>query len=99
LEGKFATGPEISLNILAEGQEIAVKKLMAIYGMGLLPAADHTVHRQVLAGELVKIGTLKGVHEEQVLVTAERKISNPVGSKLMRTFYLLSTTLFVTATL
>lgn len=78
----------ISLNVVAEGQDIAVKKLMAISGIGLIPAASHTVHRQVLAGELVEIGTLKGVHEELFLVTAGRKIENPIAAHLMKSFQL-----------
>jgi hypothetical protein len=41
---------------------------------------------QVLRGELVEIGQLQGVHEELFLVTAQRKIANPIASKLMESF-------------
>lgn len=84
----WAKTQEISLNVVAESQDIAVKKLMAISGMGLIPAAAHTVHRQVLAGELVEIGVLRGLHEELFLVTAGRKIENPIAAHLMKTFHL-----------
>lgn len=84
----WAKTQDISLNVVAESQDIAVKKLMAISGMGLIPAAAHTVHRQVLAGELVEIGVLRGLHEELFLVTAGRKIENPIAAHLMKTFHL-----------
>ncbi len=77
---------KIELNIITESQDIAVKKLMAISELGLIPTATHTVTGQVLRGELVEIGQLRGVHEELFLVTAQRKIENPIASRLMQTF-------------
>ncbi len=77
---------EIELNVIAEGQDISTKKLMAIDGLGLIPTATHTVTRQVLSGELLEIGQLQGVHEELFLITAQRKMTNPIAAKLMSTF-------------
>lgn len=82
----WAKSTGITLDVVAESQDIAVKKLMAISGIGLMPTASHTVMRQVLAGELVEIGELKGVHEELILVKANRKIENPIASQLIKTF-------------
>jgi LysR family transcriptional regulator, transcriptional activator of nhaA len=78
----------IILDIIAETQDIALKKLMAVEGLGLIPAAYHTVERQVLGGELVKIGTLEGVVEELFLVSAQRKRVNLLASTLMKNFSL-----------
>lgn len=72
--------------ILAESQDIAVKKLMAVSGLGLLPAAPHAVTRQILSGELVEIGKLEGVEEELLLVCAERKIENKIAKQLFKSF-------------
>lgn len=77
---------QIELNIVIESQDISVKKLMAINEMGLIPTATHTVTGQVLRGELIEIGQLQGVHEELFLVTAQRKIENPIASKLKDSF-------------
>lgn len=77
---------ELELNIVIESQDISVKKLMAINEMGLIPTATHTVTGQILRGELVEIGQLQGVHEELFLVTAQRKIENPIASKLKDSF-------------
>ena len=76
----------VSLNIIAESQDVSVKKLMAINGMGLIAAASHTVTRQVLGGELIEIGKLRNVSEELFLITASRKIENPIATKIMSTF-------------
>jgi LysR family transcriptional activator of nhaA len=76
----------IELNIITESQDISVKKLMATNGLGLIPTATHTVSHQVLNGELIEIGMLKGVSEELFLVSAQRKIANPIAAKLMENF-------------
>lgn len=77
---------KIELNIITESQDISVKKLMAVSELGLIPTAAHTVTGQVLRGELVEIGQLQGVSEELFLVTAQRKIENPIAAKLRDTF-------------
>ena len=69
--------------MIVEGQDIATKKLMAIDGLGIMPTATHTVTRQVLNGELTEIGQLQGVHEELFLISAHRKIVNPIAAKLV----------------
>lgn len=76
----------IELDIVIESQDIATKKLMAIHGMGLIPTAAHTVTGQVLRGELIEIGKLQGVSEELLLVSANRRIPNPIAVKLQETF-------------
>ncbi len=77
---------KIELNVIAESQDIAIKKLMATEGLGLIPSATHAVTGQVLRGELVEIGKLQGVHEELILVAANRKIKNPIAMKLLDVF-------------
>jgi LysR family transcriptional activator of nhaA len=77
---------KIELNVIIESQDISVKKLMAVSELGLIPTATHTVTGQILRGELVEIGQLQGVHEELFLVTAQRKIENPIASKLRDSF-------------
>ena len=77
---------KLDLNIIVESQDVAVKKLIAISELGLIPAASHTVTGQLLRGELIEIGKIPGVHEELFLVTAQRKIENPLASKLMHGF-------------
>jgi LysR family transcriptional activator of nhaA len=77
---------EVNMVIVAETQDISLKKLMCIEQLGLIPAAKHTVQRQIQSGDLVEIGKLKGISEELFLISAERKISNPFASKLMKSF-------------
>lgn len=77
---------EVEVDLVIESQDIAVKKLMAINGMGVIPTATHTVMGQVLRGELIEIGKLAGVHEELFLLSAKRKIENSIAAKLMSSF-------------
>ncbi len=76
----------VNMDIVAETQDISLKKLMATEGLGLITVASHTVMRQVANGELIQIGSLYGVSEELFLISVERKISNPYAAKLMKSF-------------
>jgi LysR family transcriptional activator of nhaA len=77
---------EVELNIIAETQDIGMKKLMAVNELGVIPTASHTVTRQVLSGELIEIGQIQGVFEELYLISAQRKIQNSIASRLMKNF-------------
>lgn len=76
----------IDLNIAIETQDVSVKELVATAGIGLMPAASHTVTSQVLRGELTEIGLIPGVHEELFLITTQRKIENPIAARLKSSF-------------
>lgn len=78
----------IVFDVIAESQDVSLNKLMAIDGMGLILAAKHTVHKEVMSGELIEIGRLNNINEELFLVSAQRKISNPFATQLMKTFSL-----------
>jgi len=77
---------EIDLNIIVESQDIGMKKLMAVNEMGVIPTATYTVTKQVLSGELFEIGKIEGVYEELLLLTAQRKIGNPLLKCLVKSF-------------
>jgi LysR family transcriptional regulator, transcriptional activator of nhaA len=77
---------DIEFNIVVETQDIAVKKLMAVGAIGLIPTAKHSVIENELRGELFEIGTLDGVWEELYLVSAQRKIKNQIAAALMDFF-------------
>lgn len=83
---QWAKSCDIELNVIVEAQDIASKKLLAIEGVGLLVAPSYSVTRQLLEGQLIEIGSLEGVHEDLILVTAQRKIANPIAQKLLRKF-------------
>lgn len=76
----------IEVDIIAETQDIALKKLMCTNEMAMIPASFPTVQRQVEAKELIEIGKLPGVTEELFLISSERKITNPVAQKIMKEF-------------
>jgi LysR family transcriptional activator of nhaA len=79
---------EIKVDPVAESQDIGLKKLMAIDGLGLIPAATHAVNRQILNGELFEIGKLTSMNEELFLVSSQRRIENPIAKVLFSKFAL-----------
>lgn len=74
------------LHIITESQDIAVKKLMAISGFGVIATTARAVTAELERGELIEISPLQGVTEELFLVTAQRKIENTVATKLRDRF-------------
>jgi LysR family transcriptional activator of nhaA len=83
---QWAESSGISPDIVVESQDIAVNKMLAIQGVGLIPAAPASVAHQVRGGELRKIGVLHGVTEEFFILKAHRKIENPVAKAIFRKF-------------
>lgn len=77
---------DIQLDIIAETQDITLKKMMCIEGLGLIPAASHSVTKNLLNEELIEIGSIDNVFEELYMITAARKIANPLAVELMKKF-------------
>ena len=76
---------KIELNIITESQDISMQQLMAVNEMGLIPMAAHSVSKQ-MQESLMQIGQLQGVYEEIFLVKTQRKIENPISSKIWESF-------------
>ncbi len=77
---------DIQMDIIAETQDITLKKMMCTEGLGLIPAASHSVTKNLLTGEMIEIGSLDNVYEELYILTAARKITNPLAAELMKKF-------------
>lgn len=73
---------------VAETQDTSLQKLLAKQGIGLAPLSEVETENLLKEGGLQRIGRLKGVYEEVWLVSAERKLENPIAAKLMKIFAL-----------
>lgn len=82
----WAKQNQIKMDIIAETQDISLKKMLAGDGIGLIPSAPHNVAQQVQNGELIEVGPVKGVYEELFLIAADRKIANPIAANLFKNF-------------
>lgn len=76
----------VNVEVVAETQDTALKVLMATTGMALIPTAEHAIGEELKAGRLIEIGSLATVNEELFLITAHRKIENPVAAAIMKNF-------------
>ena len=76
----------ISMNVVAESQDLALKKQLAIRGHGLVACAASSVKDIVQKNLLIEVGKLEGVFEEIYLITIDRKIPNPIAQRLMTQF-------------
>ncbi len=73
---------------VAETQDTSVQKLLGIEGHGLIPLPEFTTRDLIGEKKLVKIGALPDVKEEFWLISAERKIENPIAARIMKSFHL-----------
>ncbi|HEX7672963.1 MAG TPA: LysR family transcriptional regulator [Bdellovibrio sp.] len=78
----------IKVDCVAETQDTSLQNLLGTEGVGLIPIADITADELIKEKKLVALGKLKGVYEEIWLMSANRKIENPIAAKLMKEFTL-----------
>jgi len=61
---------------------------MGIAGMGLVVLPQFAGQEYIMAKKLVEIGTLSQVTTDYWMVTAQRKIVNPISAHIMANFKL-----------
>jgi LysR family transcriptional activator of nhaA len=84
----WAQAHGIELNIIAETQDVSMKKLLAIEGLGLIPITAQGISGREAEKTLCEVGLIQGVHEEFFMITTQRKVKNDIASKLMNSFSL-----------
>jgi LysR family transcriptional activator of nhaA len=83
IEQFFLTN-KIAVDVVAEIQDTALKKLMAIDELGIIPLTREAAESYVNEKKLFEIGKLNGVYEEIFLLSSKRKIENPISSLIMK---------------
>lgn len=73
----------IQPDTVAETQDTSLLKDLAENALGLAPFSEV---KNLKESGLVRIGRLSGIYEELWLISAQRKIENPVAAKLMNSF-------------
>lgn len=86
----FCKQTEITPHYLAETQDVMVQKLLALQNIGLTVVPEFAVREYLDNKKLFLIGKLNGAFEELFMLSASRKIENPVASFLMRSFQIAS---------
>lgn len=71
---------EIAVLPVAETQDTSFQRLLAEHGVGLAPLSEV---RGVQEPHLVRLGRLQDVVEEIWLISAQRKLENPLAARLM----------------
>ncbi len=81
----YLKGQEIVVDCVTETQDVSLQLLMGRKGVGLIPIPI-AVAEEYFDHDLVEIGVLPGVFENYYLVSASRKIENPISSRVMKSF-------------
>ncbi len=82
----YMESERIQVDLIAETQDTSLLKALATDGKGLIVVAENAVQANLKAGTLVKIGNLGTKYEELWLISAHRKLENPVADLLMKDF-------------
>lgn len=77
----------IQVQAAAETQDTSLQRLLAANGIGLTALSEVAIE-DIRDKDLKRIGRLSGVHEEVWLISAQRKLENPIAAKLMKIFSL-----------
>jgi len=78
----------ISPEIVAETQDTALQKILGTEGLGVIPLPEIAAESLIKSKELIELGKLSGVNESLYLISAKRKIENPISMELMKNFTL-----------
>jgi len=82
----FFEDEHLQVDVVAETQDTSLMKTLACDGHGLIVVAENAVRELLANGTLYKLGELENRFEEIWLVTAQRKIANPIAKVLMKVF-------------
>ncbi len=82
----FLQASKVSIDIVAETQDTALQKLMALDDLGLIPLTREAAKMYVDDKKLFELGVVQDVFEEIYLLSASRKIENPISSMIMKHF-------------
>ncbi len=77
---------EIHLEQVVEAQDVMVRKLLSVRGVGMTVVPKTAVQEYLDRRSLCLIGRLEGLYEDLHLVSGARKVKNPVAHALMRDF-------------
>ncbi len=76
----------IDVDVVAESQDMALKKQLALKGLGLVAATEASMKNEIQNHQIFEIGSLSNVFENIFLLTQERKIINPALKTLLKEF-------------
>ncbi len=72
----------VPFDVVAEAQDVSLKTLLAQEGLGVIPTTQSSVDSLLKQKLLFDLGHLPDVFEEIYLITAQRKILNPIANSL-----------------
>jgi LysR family transcriptional activator of nhaA len=77
---------KIKPNVIAETQDTSLLKSLACEGHGMIAIAEPALRLALAEHSVMKMGELKGFYEELWLISAQRKLQNPIAERLMKDF-------------
>lgn len=77
---------DISVDLVVEAQDLMIQKLTAQEGLALTVVPEFAIREFLTSKKLFLVGPLERTYETLYLVSAARRIENPVAARLMASF-------------
>ena len=77
---------DVNLNVVGEAEDTIIQKNMAIAGNGVVPIMKSAITSYVKTKQLYILKELTGIQDEVWLVSAKRKMANPIANDLITKF-------------
>lgn len=78
----------INYNLIAETQDTSIQKILAEDSKGVIAEPEFAVKEMLKDKKLIKIGNLKGVHQEFFLISTQKFIKNNLVLQVKKSFKL-----------
>ncbi len=82
----FLKKNHLEVEVAAETQDTALQKILGTNGVGLIPLSEPSARDLVRAKALMLISDIPGITEQIWLISANRRIENPIAAQLMQSF-------------
>jgi LysR family transcriptional activator of nhaA len=82
----FLKSNHVEVEVTAETQDTALQKILGTNGVGLIPLSEPAAIDLVRAKSLTLISDIPGITEQIWLISANRRIENPIAAELMQSF-------------
>jgi LysR family transcriptional activator of nhaA len=77
---------DVNLNMVGEAEDTIIQKNMAIAGNGIVPIMKDAITSYVKTKQLFILKELSEIQDEVWLVSAKRKMANPIANELISKF-------------
>ena len=83
---QYFKSKKIMIDVVTETQDTSIQRLLGENHHGIVPLPMEAAEEMIAQKKLINLGKFEGLFEEIWLISASRKIENPIAKKLFESF-------------